>query len=169
METIKIYEFKELSAKAQEKAKELMMPLFADIQGEGYWDDAHQTINKLKMAMGVDFDVNQSSQGFYLRGFSVNNYVANELEDDHDIFDALMEAFKAYFKAETWTDEMMVKQIGKVAYMPDRMPYIPFDLAICDFLQEVENTTNEVDETYFLEWMECQTTRFSESGRMVCL
>lgn len=161
--TLKIYSFDELNEEVQKQVIGKYREECAAWYSRADWEDAQATIDRVQEIVGIKFDIQQSSQGFYVKWYTAYNS-ENEDRVDWEIFVEKMKDFKIDY----WCDANIVNLLNGFVFDERRS----FASNVGNLLVEFCEGINDLCSTYYeddccvKEFIDAMEVEFLENGDM---
>lgn len=166
MRTIEItlYQYSELNEQAQQRAIEEMKQASFDAGSESDWNDANETIRRIKELAGVDLDIQFSSQGPYVK-WGYDKTHETKLTDQQQ-FENLRKSVKNSM-TYTWADDMMIDTFDEAKFDRRRRYIDNVGDVLLKFCTKVYwSTLGYLDEDSVREYIVNNQFEFTEDGRL---
>lgn len=153
-----VYEFSELSTDAQKKAIENMRDKCYQDNSEWVWEDARETLDRLKEIANVHFGIEESSQGFYCRWCHEKDYFT----DNRERFEQFKKEFDEQFSERVWCDVDLANIVRNCDYDEKRSYGYNIGYIAVAFCEEMNNEALNFyeDEEAIEEYIEEQDELF---------
>ena len=160
-----VYQFNELSDKAKKKALELLRQDCYCYYANTDWHDAQETMKQVEEIAHVKCDIEESSQGFYVRWYQ-NTNEQYDLSDRQE-FDKFKEDFERDFVSGTWSDEIICDIMKKAEFDEQRSYAGNVSWLLVDFCSEINSQTlGYFEDQQVEEYIEWNDIEFLEDGRV---
>ena len=162
--TVKLYEFDELNEQAKQIAIEELKQASFDASSESDWNDANETIRRIKEMAGVDLDIQFSLQGPYVK-WGYDKTHEYELTDQQQ-FENLRKSVKNGM-TYTWADDMMIETFDEATF-DRRRRYLDNvgDVLLAFCTKVYRETLAYLDEESVIEYIGMNEYEFTEDGRV---
>ena len=164
---INLYQYDELNKEAKQYAIEHLREQCYISNAEWTWEDANQTIDKVKEVAGIWCDIDESSQGWYVNSAHETNTDFYDDRDDEVKFAEFLQRYRDQYKEMLWCDNSMLNIVQTYQYDERRSYASNVAWMIVKFCRIIsDECLLYFHDDNVEEWILVQEFEFTEDGRL---